>query len=244
MIVQAFWHGPLGVMERMCINSYLRHGIDFHLYTYSPIPWEMPGLKSCDAHEIVPESKLSSLPSISLFSDYFRYSLLAACGGWWVDMDTICLRPFTAIDSDYAFASDNIDHYYISGCFLKTPRGSPLLTSAIDFIDCLTAPERAALGHMDIGPYLLQREVTTRFLDRYVQPPLAFDPIPWNHITRIVDPAAAFDLSQSYAIHLRQSIWNGGPNSSAGILPDGRKLSTTDTYPAESLWEQLKRDLS
>ena len=30
------------------------------------------------------------------FANFFRYELLRKRGGWWVDLDTICLRPFPA----------------------------------------------------------------------------------------------------------------------------------------------------
>jgi hypothetical protein len=128
---------------------------------------------------------------------------------------------------------------------LKAPPASPLTVGAVEWIDSLTPDERSKLGHMDIGPYLLQREVPARALNHYVADPATFDPIPWNKITDIVDPAKAAALEQACAesavIHLRQSIWNESVNSCAGILPDGTKLMTDKKYPDDCLWEQLKR---
>jgi hypothetical protein len=244
--VQGFWEGDLGTMENMCIKSYLRKGHVFHLYAYDWFkltPSKPENLEIHDAEEILPREKMSLFPSPSIFSDFFRYALLAKRGGWWVDMDTICLQPFGTLDDEYVFASDNIDQYYISGCFMKAPQIAPIMVNAYEYIYGLTKEKREALGHMDIGPYLLQREVPRLGLGKYVQGPLVFDPIPWNKITEIVDSSKTFDLSQSYAIHLRQSIWDEGPNSCAGILPNGKKLMIDETYPEDSLWEKLKRDL-
>ena len=39
------------------------------------------------------------------FSNFFRYKLLLERGGWWVDADMVCLRPF-AFDKEHVFASE------------------------------------------------------------------------------------------------------------------------------------------
>ena len=36
--------------------------------------------------------------SLAAFSNLFRYKLLLERGGWWVDTDVICLRPFRVRD--------------------------------------------------------------------------------------------------------------------------------------------------
>lgn len=254
MKVQGFWHGKLGTMERMCIQSYLNQRIEFDLYMYRE-HWEeidhelaiKPGFRLCDAEYIAPESKVALFPWASIFSDYFRYALLAKKGGWWVDLDTICLRPFDTwpIWADYTFARDNIDQYYISGFVMKTPVDAPIMVDSERWIADMLPEDRAKLGHMDIGPYLLQREVPYRSLNHFVAEPYTFDPIPWNRITDIVKPEMTDILEaaikNSALLHLRQSIWNEGPNSCAGILPDGTKLMTDKKYPENSLWEILKR---
>lgn len=248
MIVQAFWLGKIGTMERMCINSYLAKGVGFHLYTYGDALTDIENVPSrCDlryAGDILPQEKIKLFPSPSIFSDFFRYALLMKNGGWYVDMDTICREQFSDA-LEYVFARDNIDQYYVSGCFMKAPKNSPIMVDCYEWIDKLTAEDRAQLGHMDIGPYLIQKAVPKFGLESYVAQPQTFDPIPWNKITEIVDPAKFDSLkvacSESSAIHLRQSIWNEGPNSCAGILPNGKKIMTDEKYPDNCLWELLKR---
>src|SRR5215469_7995685 len=109
MKVQAFWHGTWGTMESMCVKSHLRNGQEFHLYAYASELLNMAkhsplNFKIHDANEIVPKWKLELFPSTSIFSDFFRYALLAKNGGWYVDMDTICLKPFDDLTGDYIFA--------------------------------------------------------------------------------------------------------------------------------------------
>lgn len=249
MIVQAFWSGEFGTMERMCVQSHINHGHEFFLYTYEPhkviSKFRHTSLFIAPASQIVSQDKMREFPSPSLFSDYFRYVLLARNGGWWCDMDSLVLKSFDSIPETppHVFASDNIDHFYVSGCFMRAPVGDVMMSTAKAWIDAMTQAERNALGHMDIGPTLLQKYVPKFGLVPCVAPPLWFDPIPWDKITGVVDPNQEFDLSSSYAIHMRQSIWNEGPNSCAGILPDGTKLNTEKKYPEACLWEKLKREL-
>jgi hypothetical protein len=80
-----------------------------------------------------------------------------------------------------------------------------------------------------------------------------FDPIPWDRIKQIIDPEKTMELeaacAESYVIHLRQSIWNGGPNCAAGVLIPATEtapqvlLGTDDEYPAGCLWNKLKEKL-
>jgi mannosyltransferase OCH1-like enzyme len=245
--VQSLWIGPIGTMERMCIRSYTGRGVEFHLYSYNPLlERERASLLYIhDANEILPANKIPLFPSPSIFSDFFRYALLMKKGGYYVDMDTICLQREFWSGLDYGFARDNIDQYYISGFAMKAPKKSEIMTHCHDWINGLTAEERAKLGHMDIGPYLVQKMVPQFKLETYVAPKDQMDPIPWDKITDIVNPEKAEDLMKACRkacmIHLRQSIWNEGPNSCAGILPDGTKISTEAKYPYDSLWEVLKR---
>jgi hypothetical protein len=78
-------------------------------------------------------------------------------------------------------------------------------------------------------------------MERYVQPKIAFDPVPWNRIRDIVNPEVEWDLSKSYAVHLRNSIWDGGPNAGAGTLVNGKTLMSEEIYPAGCLYEVMKR---
>ena len=95
-VVQSIWLGPLSVMERLVIASFGANGHEFHLYTYDQLD-DLPGgavLK--DAREVLPAKWVlrDSRGSFAGFSDVFRYKLLLEKGGWWVDMDTVCLQPW------------------------------------------------------------------------------------------------------------------------------------------------------
>src|SRR5437016_4032991 len=97
-IIQGLWIGSeLSVMERMSIISFLRNGHEYHLYTYNDLPNVPDRVVVKDANRILPASaifKYKERPSYAGFANYFRYRLLLEHGGWWADLDVVCLRPF------------------------------------------------------------------------------------------------------------------------------------------------------
>src|SRR5262245_2642869 len=106
--VKSLWIGRrLSTMEQLCIESFLQNGYDFDLYTYGDVKNVPDGTTLLDANEILPEKwvthfRYDKRPSISPFSNVFRYKLLHDKGGIWVDMDVVCLRPFV-LKEDYCF---------------------------------------------------------------------------------------------------------------------------------------------
>ena len=84
------------------------HGHEYHLYTYGSVANIPPGTRLRDAREVLPESlifRYTKHPSYAGFANYFRYRLLLDGGGWWVDIDAVCLRPFD-FSEDYVFGSE------------------------------------------------------------------------------------------------------------------------------------------
>lgn len=102
-IIQSLWIGDaLSNMEKLCIQSFIDHGHEFHLYTYGDIGGIPAGAIVKDGNEILPSMELFSgtKQTPSNLSDYFRFALLYKKGGWWVDMDAVCLRPFDMPDEN------------------------------------------------------------------------------------------------------------------------------------------------
>lgn len=239
-LVYSDWDNPTcKIITRMSLNSFFKHGHEVHLYVYHPISGIPDGVILKDANEIVPFAMNAKFRFPAQFFDYLSAQLLRQCGGWIFGTDVICLRPFD-MPEPYAFAVDDIDHLYITNTVVKAPVQSKIMTdycAAIEAMDTLH-PENWASS----GPILLQQEVLKFDLMPYVHLGKVFDMIPYTRITEIVDPTVKWNSDGSYCIHLRQSIWDEGPNSCAGILPSGKKIMTEESYPSESLWEQLKRE--
>src|SRR5882724_3783872 len=106
--MQSLWIGDrLSTMERLSIGSFLHHGHAFDLYVYDKVENVPNGTTVRDANAILPRSQIFTYQengSFAGFANHFRYKLLVERGGWWVDLDTVCLQPFSFPD-DYVFAS-------------------------------------------------------------------------------------------------------------------------------------------
>ena len=108
-IIQGLWVGPeLSVMEQLSVSSFLRHGHQYHLYVYDDVKNIPAGTVIKDGNEILSASRIfqyKQQASYSGFSNFFRYKLLLERGGWWVDTDTVCLKPFD-FSEEYVFSSE------------------------------------------------------------------------------------------------------------------------------------------
>ena len=130
-VIQSLWVGEkISKLERLCMKSFLAHGHPFHLYIYH----ELGGIPSdvclMDANEIIPENDIQTypLPDHASRSDWFRQKLLSLNGGWWVDMDVVCLKPFD-FTNEIVFSHEGD---YFTNSILKFPANHPL-TNAMSF---------------------------------------------------------------------------------------------------------------
>jgi hypothetical protein len=104
-IVHGLWIGKhLSLVELLCLHSFLRQGHEFHLWTYDQLETPVPsGIFIEDASQIIASDEVFAYRnrnqfghgkgSYAGFSDIFRYRLLYLKGGWWTDMDVVCLSP-------------------------------------------------------------------------------------------------------------------------------------------------------
>jgi len=140
-VINGLWIGSkLSQVELLTIKSFLHHGHDFHLWVYDKIETELPkNVTIRNAEEIIPRENVFSYEntnqfghgkgSFAGFSDIFRYKLLFDHGGWWVDMDVCCLKPFD-FNENYVFRTH---HQLLSvGNIMKCPKGSPLMKSCYE----------------------------------------------------------------------------------------------------------------
>jgi len=93
--VQSLWIGDrLSRIELLSIQSFLANGHQYHLYAYSEIKEVPRGVILKDAASIIPRDLIFTVRgSLSIFSDWFRQELLFAHGGYWADLDIVCLKP-------------------------------------------------------------------------------------------------------------------------------------------------------
>ena len=134
-VVQGLWiGGRLSELERLCVRSFCANGHEFHLYHYDEldnVP-QVGGLQLINGNEVLPCTAgfRNSYRFLAFFADHFRWELMRKRGGWWMDMDTVCVRPLN-IDSDIAF-SQTPDLRWMSLGALKFPRGHFLAAAIAD----------------------------------------------------------------------------------------------------------------
>lgn len=177
-IIQSFWYGDtLSQIEQLCIKSFLAHGHEFHLYSYNNIKNIPEGCSLKDANIILPKSSIffDSRGLITAFSNYFRFNMLYKLGGWWVDMDVICLRPFN-ISLDHCFSSEYYegDIFPDVGC-IKVPIKSNFAREYIRSIEFFLENENEKpVPWGTFGPRLMRSLLKLFDSSKFIMPPEQF----------------------------------------------------------------------
>lgn len=244
-VIQGFWAGNLSEMERLCIRSFVANGHDFHLYTYDQLVDVPAGCIVKDASEIVPHDDIGKFTHLQQFADYFRYALLRKHGGWWVDMDVICLKPFD-FEEPYLFVeSTGPRETGLNFAVIKVPTNCELINQCWDTVMGMQ-PDWLTMDFQAIGPPLWGRKIDELKLGQYIQPIDKFDPIHWDRLIWSIDPTKTWDLSGCYALHLFHAAWNKGSQSATiqmceGVAAETESPDTDGSFPHDCLYEQLKR---
>lgn len=231
-VVQGLWVGDrLSTMERICIQSFLRNGHPFHLYTYDDVEGVPPEVTVLPAEVIAEPHCIGLFQNLANFSDYFRYCLLWRNGGWWVDLDTYCLKPFE-FSEPYVFSSQLViegTNDEVNAGIIKVPAQSNFMRSCLDVVTHVdtTTNEWPALG-----PAVMLQMVQQFGFQHFVQPhgvfcPLNYFEAPGNLIAPGTGSVRFPD--ETRAIHLWNEEWRR-----AGADKDAE-------FPPDSLYERLKR---
>lgn len=101
----SFWAGgALSPFEKACLHSFLLRGYSVTLFSYQTDIGNTPdGIKVEDARSIVDEKYTAKFfikgkPSLSHFSDLFRYRLFEQTDSIWIDCDMLLLREFGSFE--------------------------------------------------------------------------------------------------------------------------------------------------
>ena len=230
-IVQSLWIGDnLSFMEELCIKSFISNGHEFHLYTYDKINNIPNGCIIKDGNEILPKKDIfyykksstidgKSNMSVSAFSNLFRYKLLYDKGGYWVDMDMICLK-YLNFKSDYVFSSEE-DKYIIKSnkLYLNPHKNRQMINAGIikcpiksDFAyycynECLKRKNDKKLKWGSIGPKIVKLGVIKFKLKKYVRPYFYFCPISYKDVLDINLPNKIKIDKRWFCVHLWNECW-------------------------------------
>ena len=230
--VQSLWIGSrLSVMEQLTIRSFLDHGHSFHLYTYEDVQNVPAGTVVKPGTEILPEQEIFCYQSgygkgsFSAFSNCFRYKLLLERGGWWADLDIVCLKPFDFPDQHVlGYEREPLGEWHVGSALIKAHVGSPILEYCWDHS---RTADRAKRYWGQIGPRLLAKAVAAMNIPVRIFDPSVFYPIDHWQTWRLVRGRTI--PKEAYCIHLWNSKWRR-----EGLSPDA-------VYDPSCIYEQLKR---
>jgi hypothetical protein len=237
--IQSLWIGDrLSRLEVLSIKSFLAHGHPYHLYTYGKVDRVPKGVVIRDANEILRETEVFRVKgSLAIFADWFRQEMLHLQGGFWADLDMVCLRP---LDFDDPIVFGKTEPQRVCNALMRFPKGHPLTRQLADvsrdpnlILESDSARDRrrkrirrflfrsrdAKWGESS-GPTGLTRMVKHHGLFDVAKPYFYFYPLPFSMWICAFDDTfveGATLLNQSYCLHL----WNEKIRKATGVKKDG-----------------------
>lgn len=214
-VVQTLWiDANMGAHQRECLKSFLRLGSEVHCYSYNAIENIPEGVIVKDANEIIEEHNVFKdlYHSYATFSDWFRIKLLYDRGGWWIDSDVLCLKPFD-IEWPYVFATeieyvDGKEFIHICNCVIKMPRGSEMGKSLLERIEeKLYSIHPSRIKWTEIGAQYMAKEIILRDLFEYVVDHRVFCPFDYSNFQQVFTDSEFEPNDLTYGIHLWNKMW-------------------------------------
>lgn len=216
MIVNGFWHGgDLDDLSLYCINSWIKNGYSFNLWTYNKsIQVENVVIK--DAEELVPFTSYFTYDgghtagTPVAFSNYFRAVLLYELGGLYADLDMLCLRPYR-FNKKYMFCKQGHNAYdWLESKYgEKVSIGTSIIYTKDKhqkiFSDWKNEIKRLSSGrikHGDLGPDLFTKLIIEHSLLSYCKGKKTFNPIDFFNFDKVFEGPLV-----TYGIHLFSSQW-------------------------------------
>jgi hypothetical protein len=230
--IQCLWIGTaLSRMEIMCIKSYLKNAHTVYLYAYDNVENVPEGVTVIDANTIIPSDKIFKYKhhdSYAAFANLFRYKLLLEKGGYWTDLDNVCIRTLPTPES-FVFASERLTSgdFSVNNCFMYATKDSEIMNFC--YSTALSKkPEQLNWG--DTGPRLLTEAVIKYDMYDYVLHPDVVCPVdPWRCQLFVSKSLADLINEETYTVHLWNEIWKRS------------NMDKNARYNATCLYEELQQ---
>ena len=226
--MHGLWIGSeLTPIEQLSIRSFLAHGHPYELFAYDRIAGVPDGTSLADANGLIPRDHLFlSHGSPAHFSDWFRWTLMVERGGYWADLDVVCLQRFDFSEPlVFGWQDDEVVNtavlcfpagHALARAMLRRcesarpvwpgqpvrPLGKPSELEASDSLDWSAQPW-GLVG----GPYGFTVEVRRAGLEAAARPPQCFYPVSCASWRSLIEPdCRAIDdaLAGARSVHL----WN------------------------------------
>jgi Alpha 1,4-glycosyltransferase conserved region len=205
---QSFWAGgPLSPYEWLCLNSFVKCGHAFDLYSFD-LDLAVPvGVRLSDARELFGAQDFFVYEdgfgkgSPSAFANLFRYKLLAEKGGWWVDTDVVCQARDLPLRKEF-FARE--DDGFINVAVLFFEAGHPLMVRCLEEAAGLDRAVRWG----DSGPRLLTRILKQQARDGDALDSSVCYPVHYSEALDVLVPSRLASIEARTASSLFIHLWN------------------------------------
>lgn len=130
-VISSFWTGrPLGVLQKICLTSFVLRGHKVVLYTNHDRA-SVPDCIDCTAPQDIwnPPQDFWHIAPPTLLSDVFRLRLLQQEDTIWVDTDAYCSRPFDFPDPNLF----GLLNGHLASGIMRLPQDSQTLADMLDF---------------------------------------------------------------------------------------------------------------
>lgn len=210
--ISGLWIGnSFSILEQASIQSFLKQGHEFNLYTYETVKNIPTGTTVKDANLILPQKNVFTYDtngkfghgSYASFANLFRYLLLYRNGGWWADLDVICLNPWNIYQPAVIY-TETIPKITPMATVLKFNSGSELMRLCYGK-SLLVAGKKQHWGQT--GSVLLKAMINAFPLAKdYLANPLWFGWV--NSINAKERLFACEEIpEQVYGVHLFRQYW-------------------------------------
>lgn len=245
VVFQGFWHGPpLGPLRESCLHSFIRMGYTFELFTYTTL--SVPeGVVLKNAADIIPidqifyyENPQTGQKDLGPFSDLFRFKLLVERGGWWSDVDTICLSAnIPTVERAWAQELPEINNNAIGSSQIAMGAGDPL---AIELYSrCLELSKTKFPYRESLGPRLISSIIKEMGLPSNIYgSPETFYPIRWIEMFKLWIPQFREEVKMQTRRSLFLPIYQSFPQYIGLTLG---KLPPSGSFLAEIFSPYLSR---
>ena len=246
----SFWAGgPLSPYEKACLHSFLKYGYEVTLFTFQKTIEGIPDKLAVENASVIVDEKYTKKfcykgkPSLSHFSDLFRYRLFEKTDMIWIDCDMLLLKEFgsfkfpgTVLAKEHATS--------LCGAIMRLDNNHPALPRLVARTTELAEKD---LIWGDTGPRLLTK-VFGSGISAEAFAPEVFFPLHFKFFWKAFLPEYADECAElcrnSYTMHLWNNIvvdlgiWKDfmppkGSFLSNRFCADGSDGYFRDTYPED-----------
>jgi hypothetical protein len=233
-VVNSLWIGNrLGPVHAGCLRSFLRNGHRVVLHVFDR-PEDVPeGVELFDAQRLMARSEIvahEKTGSLALASDIYRYRILKAGLGIYVDCDVYSLRPIRQEEFLFGWESDKTINGAVLGLPSQHPALDELVTASSDphFIPWWYRRTKRRLLHLRkamrlpvpvsrhrwgaIGPQLLTNVTRRHEIAASAKPIDVFYPISYQHTNLLFDRGLSWPdiaTNRTLGVHLSASVISG-----------------------------------